>query len=144
MDHSSYIDMMIFVHSGTSSTQCQVHDIPNQVALSKDRFITSNQSSRNASGGDVNKSYSTSERHHWTLCYPVELMFRCPMTTPLLFRVQMAPDEHRTRINQSVVREKMYANQHTREIIIIPLLVQKHGYTFLKTMARTPRQGVCI
>ena len=48
LDHNSYTDMMIFINSGTS-TQRQVHDIPNQMALSKNRFVTSNQSSRYAS-----------------------------------------------------------------------------------------------
>ena len=55
---------------------------------------------------------------------PAELMFRRPMKTSLSCRVQMAPDEYRTQINQSVAREKifffLYADQHTREIV--PLL----------------------
>ena len=66
--------------------------------------------------------YSTSERttgHCVTQTSRTYVLMTNDLT-PIPCRVQMAPDEYRAHINQSVAREKMYADQHTRGIA--PLL----------------------
>ena len=67
--------------------------------------------------GDVNRALLNvqSTPLDTVLPSPAELIFQRPMTTSVPCRVQMAHDEYRSHINQSVAREKIYADQHTRE-----------------------------
>ena len=59
--------------------------------------------------GDVNRALLNVQST------PLDTVFQRPMTIYVPCRVQMAHDEYRSHLNQSVARERIYADQHTRE-----------------------------